>query len=240
MQKNDIEGLLLVNKPRGLTSFDVIQIIREAIKIKKIGHTGTLDPEAEGLLLLLIGRNATKNASLFMKQDKKYLCSVIFGYKTTSGDRDGLIIDVKEKSIEEENLLNAIEKFKGKISQKPPMFSAVHHNGKRLYQLAREGISVDIKSRDVFIYELKIISFIKNGLLKAELEISCSSGTYIRTLIEDIAEEIGTFAFISKLVRVSSGNFTLNNSVKLINLKENEIKYKIIDTKEALDEIKNS
>lgn len=240
MYENQTEGILLVNKPRGISSFEAVRIIRNITNVKKVGHAGTLDPEAEGLLLILIGRNATKHSSLFLKQPKRYLFELIFGIKTTSGDRDGYVIDSINKTIDKKSIENALSNFKGKILQKPHMFSAIHHEGKRLYEIASIGEDIEIKPREVNIYEIILKSFKETHYPTAEIEVFCSSGTYIRSLAEDIGQYLGSCAFLSKLVRLSIGNFVLDKSNKILDLKENEIKDKMITVNEALNEIKNT
>lgn len=248
------EGILLINKPRGISSFDVIRIIRKITNIKKIGHTGTLDPEAEGLLVVCVGRQATKHVSLFMKQDKKYLVEIVFGIKTSSGDRDGIIVEGQpylrgQPPLGAAPLLKALKKFEGEILQTPPMFSAIHHNGKRLYEIARKGEKVEVKPRKIKINYIKLgdpDSGANQGHHKhhkyprTDIEVSCSSGTYIRSLVEDIGSEMGGYAFVSKLVRLSSGRFDLKNSYNLNDLKENEIRDKIIGIQGVLNEIKDN
>lgn len=240
MPKDKVEGILLINKPRNISSFDVIRIIRRITNIKKVGHAGTLDPEAEGLLVILIGRNATKYSSIFLKQPKRYLFEVIFGIKTTGADRDGYIVDTKSRVIDKKILESAIERFKGTISQKPHMFSAVHHKGKRLYEIASLGESIDIQPREVHIYEIFVKDFTSGDYPCAQIEVLCSSGTYIRSLVEDIGDSLDNYAFISRLVRIDSGSFNIKQSHKISDLKENEINDKIINIKEVVCEVKNS
>lgn len=209
--QNNISGMILFDKPKGITSFKAVHKIRKILNVKKAGHCGTLDPAATGLLLILVGK-ATKLQDRFMKQDKVYLSSFLLGTVTDSGDMDGNVLEEKEvKDVNIEKIENAVNLFKGEIEQIPPMFSALKHKGQKLYELARKGITVERKPRKVTIHDIEIKSFIDNIL---EIRVSCSSGTYIRTLAEDIGKVLGCGATVSELRREKIGDFSVNDALK--------------------------
>lgn len=209
--QNDISGMLLFDKPKGYTSFKAVSKIRKILNIKKAGHCGTLDPAATGLLLILAGK-ATKLQDKFMKQDKVYLSSFLLGTMTDSGDLDGNIIQKKEViGIDIVKIQEAVNRFTGEIEQIPPMYSALKYNGKKLYELARKGITVERKPRKVTIKNIDIISF--DGIT-LEVRVGCSSGTYIRTLAEDIGNVLGCGAVVSGLRREKIGDFSVDGALK--------------------------
>lgn len=200
---------LLINKDLHWTSFDVVAKIRNTLKIKKVGHAGTLDPLASGLLLIATGKK-TKEISHFMGQSKTYIANVRFGATTPSLDaefpEEQIIPDyILDTNQLESNLL----KFRGEIDQVPPIFSAIHIQGKRAYHLARVGNEVIMPTRKVTIYELRILS---TGLQSAELHVKCSSGTYIRSLARDIGEILGVPAYLSSLRRTHIGDFDIKDA----------------------------
>ena len=208
--QNSISGMLLFDKPKGITSFKVVNKIRKILNVKKAGHCGTLDPAATGLLLILVGK-ATKLQDKFMKQDKVYLSSFLLGTITDSGDLDGNIIEKKAvENIDIEKIKNILCKYKGEIEQIPPMYSALKHNGQALYKLARKGITVERKPRRVTIRGMEILSF--DGMT-LELTIACSSGTYIRTLAEDIGKDLGCGAVVSELRREKIGSYSADKAL---------------------------
>lgn len=212
-------GFINVNKPKGITSHDVVAILRRVLKIKQIGHTGTLDPFAEGVLPICIGK-ATRLIE-FLEDEKAYIGTVQFGKSTDTYDVDGKIINTSEKQITFEDLENALKDFRGEIEQTPPIYSAIKINGKKLYEYAREGKDVEIKPRKVCIQKLEILSFdeIKQ---QAELYIECSKGTYIRSIANDLGLALQTYGYLTKLVRVKAGKFTLRESVELNKLNTKE------------------
>ncbi|MCL2390641.1 MAG: tRNA pseudouridine(55) synthase TruB, partial [Endomicrobia bacterium] len=190
---NDFSGMLLLDKPAGITSFKAVYTVKKNLNVKKAGHCGTLDPLATGLLLILAG-SATKLQDRFMKKDKVYRTSFLLGTETDSGDLDGKIIYKKDFfHISFDAVKDTVKKFEGEISQIPPMFSALKHNGIRLYELARKGIEIERKPRKVIIKSIEILSF-SEGIL--DLRIECSSGTYIRTLAKDIGDFLGCGAVV--------------------------------------------
>ena len=214
-QQNNLSGLLLVNKPSGITSFKVVSIIRKKLNVKKVGHCGTLDPLAKGLMIVLVGK-ATKRQDKFMKQDKVYYAKIKLGIKTDTGDLEGKIISQSDFSnITLEQIKTVCNSFVGEIEQEPPMYSALKVNGKKLYELARKGITIERKKRKIKIYNIDFLSFNGNEI---ELKIKCSSGTYIRVLAQDIGSKLKTDATLSFLRREQIGSYTLNQSVPLENI----------------------
>ena len=212
-------GFININKPKGITSHDVVAILRRILKIKQIGHTGTLDPFAEGVLPICIGK--TTRLIEFLEDEKAYIGTVQFGKSTDTYDVDGKIINTSEKQITFEDLENALKDFRGEIEQTPPIYSAIKINGKKLYEYAREGKDVEIKPRKVCIQKLEILSFdeIKQ---QAELYIECSKGTYIRSIANDLGLALQTYGYLTKLVRVKAGKFTLRESIELNKLNSKE------------------
>ena len=214
------QGFLLINKPEGPTSFNIVAKIRRIFGIKKVGHCGTLDPLADGLLVVALG-NATRLIQ-YLGDDKIYEFGVIFGKKSETGDRDGKITQECEKIPTKAELLTAIPKFTGEISQTPPAFSAIKIDGKRAYELARAGEAVEMKSRKIKIFSLELLDF--NPEQKtAKFRAHCSNGTYIRSLAQDIAEFCGSLAFCSSIKRISVGNFELKNAVSAEEAGENDV-----------------
>ncbi len=205
-------GFLNVYKPKGKTSHDVVAILRRITKIKQIGHTGTLDPFAEGVLLICIGKST--RLIEYLKDDKAYIATIKFGSSTTTYDLEGEVVKNSSQKVSLEEIEQMLKTFIGEIEQYPPIYSAIKVNGKKLYDYARKGEEVEIKPRKVFINEIKIIGFDeKNQVL--ELYIACSKGTYIRSIANDLGEKLGAYAHLIKLVRVQAGDFILEDSVNL-------------------------
>lgn len=222
MQYNDFSGLLLVDKPVGITSFKLVHIIKKIFNVKKVGHCGTLDPLASGLMIVLVGKY-TKFQDKFMKQDKVYYAEIKLGLKTDSGDLDGKIISQSDFShVTKELIETSCKSFLGKISQIPPMYSALKVNGQKLYDLARKGITIDRKPREITIYSIDLIDY-KNDTFS--IRVKCSSGTYIRTLAEDIGTKLNTDTVLIKLVREQIGNYNLSDAANIDVIKENCAKY---------------
>lgn len=213
-------GFLNVYKPKGITSHDVVAILRRATKIKQIGHTGTLDPFAEGVLPICIGK-ATRLIE-YLNDEKAYVGTVQFGSSTTTYDIEGETVNSSDKKVTKSDVEAMLENFRGEIEQLPPIYSAIKINGKKLYEYAREGKEVEIKPRRVNISKLEIVSF-NSALQQAELYIECSKGTYIRSIANDLGETLGVFGHLIKLVRIKAGDFELNKAIKLdkLNTKEN-------------------
>lgn len=206
-------GFLNVYKPKGMTSHDVVSVLRKITKIKQIGHTGTLDPFAEGVLPVCIGK-ATRLIE-YLKEDKEYLATVQFGAVSTTYDIEGEISVKNDKiSLNIEKIQNALKSFTGEIEQVPPIYSAIKVNGKKLYEYAREGKSVEIKPRKIFIEKLELKNF-DEKLNQAQILVKCSKGTYIRSLANDLGEILNVGAYLTKLVRTQSGKFRIENSLKL-------------------------
>ncbi len=207
-------GIIPVNKPQGFTSFDVIAKMRGILKTKKLGHAGTLDPMATGVLPVFVG-TATKACDILPDNDKAYKAEFVLGQKTDTGDITGKVTKEKDCSdFSEKDILSALPKFTGEIMQVPPMYSAVSVGGKRLYELARKGIEVEREPRKIEVFSLQLLSFDENEK-KGELYIECSKGTYIRTLIEDIAESFGAVATMTALCRVKASGFDISECITI-------------------------
>lgn len=206
---NDFNGVIILNKPRGSSSHRMVSIVRRALDMKKIGHTGTLDPGATGVLPILVG-TATRASDLLTAQDKRYRATVLLGTVTDTLDTDGEVIAEKPVSITESDIRSILSGFVGNIEQLPPMFSAVQVGGQRLYHLARQGIEIERKPRSVTIYSIEILSI---DIPRVTIDVHCSKGTYIRTLAADIGDKLGCGACIESLTRTQSGDFLIENSV---------------------------
>ncbi len=213
-----MNGVLVVDKPAGFTSFDVVAVIRRLSGQRKIGHTGTLDPNATGVLPLLLG-NTTKAQDIVPNHDKEYVADFRLGLKTDTLDIWGKVVCEKQSNASGEEIKKIIKKYKGEIEQIPPMFSAVSVNGQRLYDLARQGKEIERKARKVTIYELELLSFDEEKQ-SGTLRVKCSRGTYIRTLIDDIGAELGTGAVMTALNRTMACGFMLGDSLGLDEIKK--------------------
>ena len=209
----DINGVINVYKEPGYTSHDVVAKLRGILKIKKIGHTGTLDPEAEGVLPICIG-NATKLCDLITDKQKEYQGVLKLGVRTDTQDMTGKIIQSYDGDINfsQKEIEEVVQGFVGNISQIPPMYSALKVNGKKLYDLARQGIEVERKPRNITIHYINIDEV---NMPYVTMTIGCSKGTYIRTLFNDIGDKLKTYGAMEKLLRTKSGNFVLDNTIKL-------------------------
>ncbi len=202
-----MNGIVNVNKPLGITSHDVVYRLRRILNIKKIGHTGTLDPEAAGVLPMCVGKG-TKLAELLTGADKQYLAEMTLGAVTDTQDASGEVLERFDVNVTKEDILKTVQSFVGEIEQIPPMYSAVKIDGKKLYELAREGKTVERKSRKVNIIDIDVknIDLEKNTV---SMLVDCSKGTYIRTLCEDIGKTLGCGGYMSKLTRTKSGRFCI-------------------------------
>ncbi|MEA4962715.1 tRNA pseudouridine(55) synthase TruB [Lutispora sp.] len=208
-----MNGIINVLKPPGMTSHDVVYFIRRATGIKKVGHTGTLDPEAAGVLPICIGKS-TKAVQYLAEKNKKYRASIKFGVTTETQDKYGKIIKlISVPDIDVMALKKLIDGFKGKIMQTPPMYSAIKYKGKKLYQYALEGETVEVKSRQIEIFDISIVDKIDRD--EFILDVFCSKGTYIRTLCNDIGEKSGYGAHMAQLIRLESSPFCIEDSVTL-------------------------
>lgn len=200
IQYRSVDGVLLLDKPTGLTSNQALQKVRRLFRAKKAGHTGSLDPLATGLLPLCFGE-ATKISSYLLEADKHYLTACKLGEVTDSGDQTGLVVETHTVPVLDEHKIEAVlSRFRGDIQQIPPMYSALHHQGERLYKLARRGEQVERKPRSVRISSLQLVEFTDDSLT---LKVACSKGTYIRSLVEDIGKALGCGAHVSSLRRTA-------------------------------------
>ena len=213
-----MNGVIVLDKPAGFTSFDAVAVMRGLAKEKKIGHTGTLDPMATGVLPLLLGR-AAKAADLLPDTEKEYVAEFVLGKRFDTGDTTGSLVEASDTPVSRERLEAAMAGFLGEVMQVPPMYSAVSVGGKRLYQLARQGIEVERPARKITLYRLELLHYDpaqRTGALRA----ACSKGTYIRTLIEDIAKGLGTCGAMSALRRTAACGFSLTDALSLERLRE--------------------
>ncbi|MDE5604650.1 MAG: tRNA pseudouridine(55) synthase TruB [Eubacterium sp.] len=211
-----MNGIICVDKKQDITSFGVCAKLRGILHEKKVGHTGTLDPMAEGVLPVLLG-GATRFLNYLPESDKGYRASFILGKTTDTLDITGNVTAEFEVHATQEDVLKALDSFKGKIMQTPPMYSAVSVNGKRLYELARQGIEVERNEREIEIKRLELVGF-ENG--EYVIDVFCSKGTYIRSLIDDIGQKLGCGAVMTSLVRTSAMGFTLENCVTIDELQK--------------------
>ena len=214
-----MEGIINVLKPPGMTSSDVVVWMRRVLKIKKIGHTGTLDPGVAGVLPLCVGKG-TRLAEYITEQGKTYLAEVTFGVTTDTQDAFGNEVHRTKPALKRSDLERIIPSFLGKLSQIPPMYSAVRKQGKHLYEYARQGIEVERTPREIFIYGLKLVKWYDGEFPRAILDIECSKGTYIRTISFDLGQALGCGAFMSNLLRVRSGPFKIQESWTLEEIEE--------------------
>jgi len=213
----NIHGILLLDKRLGVSSNKALQEVRRLFDANKAGHTGSLDPLATGLLPLCFGE-ATKVSALMLDDDKRYQVLIQLGVMTDTGDAEGIIIATQPvPELSEQQLLTCLQQFTGPIAQVPPMYSALKLNGKKLYELAREGITVERKARQINIFELKLLEF---GVDWLRLDVFCSKGTYIRSLAEDIGYALGCGGTVKELRRISSGQFDIKDAWRIEQLVE--------------------
>lgn len=210
-------GFLNINKPKGMTSHDVVARLRRITKVKQIGHTGTLDPFATGVLPVCIGK-ATKLIE-YLQDDKAYIATVQFGVNTDTYDLEGEITETFDKKVSKEDVIEQLKFFEGEISQLPPIYSAIKVNGKKLYDYARAGQEVEIKPRNVVISSIELKEF-DYELQIAKIYVACSKGTYIRSIAYDLGKTLGIGAHLKALERVKAGQFKLENSVDLEQLQQ--------------------
>lgn len=212
-----LDGILNIRKEKGFTSHDVVAIVRRTLHIRKVGHTGTLDPDAEGVLPICVGK-ATKLSDLIMNGRKSYRAVVRLGITTTTEDASGDILSQNPVDFDEAKITDAVQRFVGEQTQVPPMYSAIKVNGKKLYELAREGKEIERKSRTITIYGIQIRRFLPPDAF--EIDVDCSKGTYIRTLCSDIGKALGCGAHMAELLRTRTGAFTLDDAITLQQLQE--------------------
>lgn len=235
-----MDGVVNINKPKGMTSHDVVNRLRRILNMKKVGHTGTLDPDATGVLPMCIGR-ATKLSDYLMSSEKQYRAELTLGISTDTQDSSGDVVKKCEVAFDEEEIKAVVTKFIGEIEQIPPMYSAIKMDGKKLYELAREGVEVEREPRRVTIHniDIKNIDLEQNRI---DMVIDCSKGTYIRTLCNDIGECLGCGGHMSALMRTRSGRFGIEDSITLDELEmraqENDFGF-IVPLAEVLSEYKS-
>ena len=214
------DGILIINKPSDMTSHDVVAIVRKKLKTKKVGHTGTLDPLATGVLVICIEK-ATKLVDELTSKNKTYEVEMKLGIKTTTGEITGSVVNEENNLvINPIQVVSTINSFIGKQKQIPPMYSAIKVDGQKLYELARKGIEIERKERDIEIFSIENIS-IENDIIKYTVE--CSKGTYIRVLCEDIAKRLGTFGVMTSLRRIRNGEFKIEDAVEIDEISEEKI-----------------
>jgi len=211
-----MNGILLVDKPGGMTSHDVVDFVRKRTGVRKVGHAGTLDPMATGLIIILVG-DATKMSERFVNDDKAYRANIVLGIATDTGDKEGRVIEEKSFKAERGNVEKILNQFIGCIEQVPPMYSAKKYKGKKLYEYARKGVEIKRNPQKINIKKIDMLNFSGNVI---SLEIFCSKGTYIRQLAVDIGRALGTGAHVSELRRICSGSFSVENAIRFEELKE--------------------
>ncbi|MGN1080905.1 MAG: tRNA pseudouridine(55) synthase TruB [Acutalibacteraceae bacterium] len=208
-----MQGVILINKPTDFTSFDVIASLRRPLGTKKLGHTGTLDPMATGVLPVLVGK-ATRLCSLLPESGKEYIADFVLGIRTDTLDTGGKVTESSTKKVSADDLRSVLSDFSGETEQIPPMFSAVKVNGVRLHSLARKGVTVERKPRRINIYKISLEKF-DEASQSGKIRLLCSSGTYVRSVIDDMGEKLGTYAAMSGLCRTMSHGFTLDECFSL-------------------------
>ncbi|MGH2787993.1 MAG: tRNA pseudouridine(55) synthase TruB [Actinomycetota bacterium] len=208
-----MDGVLVVDKPAGMTSHDVVDAVRRALHTRKVGHAGTLDPDATGVLVVGVGR-ATRLLSYAQQTPKRYLAVARFGITTTTQDASGEILTDQKSDLSAADVVRALEQFTGEIKQTPPMVSAVKVGGERLYKKARRGEDVERAPRVVTVYSAELVDF-ERGAQLATLDLSCSTGTYVRTLVHDLGESLGCGAHLMSLRRTENAGFTVRDAIAL-------------------------
>lgn len=225
-----MNGVLNIYKPSGMTSFDVVRRVKKICKIKRVGHTGTLDPLATGVLPICIG-NSTKIVDYIMNENKIYIATLKLGVVTDTYDREGKVIEENSVHVDEPSIIECIKSFKGEMDQVPPMYSALKVNGKRLYELARQGIEVEREKRRINIYSIDILNV---DIPFITFKVECSKGTYIRSLCYDIGKMLGVGGTMWSLERTKTGAFAIENSVNIEDLNEDNVQNYIIPMDKAL------
>ncbi len=232
-----MNGILIVNKPKGYTSRDIVNIISKKLNTKKVGHTGTLDPIAEGILVVPIGR-ALKISELLTSEKKEYIAKVILGYETDMLDITGKEIKRNIPNVDKDKLIEVLNSFIGKYNQEVPMYSAVKVNGRKLYEYARSNIQITPPSKIVEIYSISLLEgpIYKDNTVEFTMKCEVSKGTYIRSLIRDIAYKLSTYGTMKELIRTKQGSFLLEDAFTLEDIQKDN--YKLLSIKEALPNIK--
>ena len=224
-----MDGVLLINKEEGLSSFDVLRKLKKFLNTKKVGHCGTLDPLAKGLLIVTVGK-ALKISRFLEADEKEYIATIKLGERTPTLDREGEIIETRDITpFTKEDVNKVFNSLTGIIKQRPPIYSAISVNGKRLYEYARENIEVEIKERDIEIKELELLEYSNDSI---KYRVVCSKGTYIRVLCETIAKKLNNIGYMSDLIRTRVGKLYLNDSYTLNDVENNN--YKLIDIESSL------
>ena len=217
------DGVLVIDKPPGMTSHDVVDVIRKRFKMKKVGHAGTLDPDATGVLLIGLGR-ATRFLAYAQDAPKRYEATARFGISTSTQDASGEVLKTRSCRFSREELIDVLGRFSGAIEQVPPMVSAVKIGGERLHSKARRGETIDRPPRAVTVYSLQLTRFAGGEQPEADLDVTCSSGTFVRTLIHDVGEELGCGAHMTALRRTETGGFSLDEATPLEEVGEGDLK----------------
>ena len=233
-----MDGIILINKPKGYTSHDVVAKVKKVLNVKKVGHTGTLDPNATGVLPLLLNEG-TKVSKYLIEHDKEYEVTLKLGIKTDTLDIEGNIIEEQEVELDKlEDIESVLKSFIGKQEQIPPMYSAIKVNGRKLYEYARQGQSIELKPRNIEIYSIEL-----NKINEKENEInftvSCSKGTYIRSLCEDIAKRLGTIGYMKELNRIKVGRFSIKDAITIEELEKSteKIEERVISIEKLFKEL---
>ncbi len=235
-----MQGILIINKPEGFTSQDVVSKVKKILNIKKAGHTGTLDPMATGVLPVLLGEY-TKLSKYLIEHDKTYIAKLKLGIKTSTGDIEGEVIDTKEYDkniLDKGNVEKVLNSFIGKQKQIPPMYSAIKVNGKKLYEYARNGETVEVEPRDIELYDVKLLNIYDDEI---EFEVSCSKGTYIRVVCEDIAKALGTIGTMSALKRTIVDKFEINDALTFeeLEVSKDDIESRLIKMEEVFKDFES-
>lgn len=227
-----MDGVIIINKPKNYTSHDVVNVVRKQLNTRKVGHTGTLDPNATGVLPVLIGK-ATKISKYLIEHKKAYIATLKLGEQRDTGDSEGSVVnqDLDLRVYDNKEIEQALFSFLGKQQQIPPIYSSIKVNGKKLYEYARNGQEVEIKPRDIEIYNISLKYY--NDKDEIVFEVECSKGTYIRTLCEDIAKKIGTIGYMKELQRIKVNGFEIKNAISLDDLDNTNIENKIISIEEV-------
>ena len=231
-----MDGIIVINKEKGYTSHDVVAKLKKKLNVSKVGHTGTLDPNATGVLPILIGKG-TKFSKYLINHDKIYEVELELGKKTDTADIEGKVIEEKNVDFEfiSNNLENILKTFIGRQMQVPPMFSAIKKNGKKLYEYAREGKEIKIDAREIEIYNIELLSYKNNSV---NFKVACSKGTYIRSLCEDIAEKLNTVGFMKNLKRIQVGKFNIEESVYIDDINLENIDNYLYTLEDLLNNVK--
>lgn len=229
MEKQEIDGVVVLNKPKGLSSNTASNKVKYLLSAKKAGHLGTLDPMATGVLPVALGK-ATKLFDMFLKKRKTYIATFNFNYETDTLDSEGEILNNSIKTISEAQIRDILGEFTGNISQMPPKYSAKKVNGVRAYDLARKGVDFELKPKEITIYSIDLMERVEDNVFK--LFIECSSGTYIRSICRDIAYRLGTYATMTDLIRTRCGIFSIVESFTIEDISNGN--YKILSMEEIL------